>query len=209
MTASLARQLLGVPTERVQPPVLRRHELTLAAVPSAVRCARMLVHQSLMDRRFAENFVQAVEEATDVLVMHAVEATGVTASGSFCDQAFDHLRLLVVRLEVDSERVIVEVWDRSNQPPDPRLGAVRAIRTAEQWGYGRPARGQRVVWCTVAMSPDKPGLVLPRRVPRPVPRTPRGQTAERLPDLELLQRLRDCLDRLGTPGSEAHNADRL
>lgn len=197
MTAALASVSMSGP----QPPEEHPwNELTLAAIPSAVSCARLLVHKAFIGEHFTKDFVRSVEQVTDELVVHAVATTGVTVSGSFSAHAFDHLRLLVVRLQIRPRRVVVEVRDDSNEPPHPRLTASRAIRTVERWGYDLPAPGRRVMWCAIAIPPDS--RVLPRRVPRSTPRRAGRQVVGSVPDLALLRRVRDGLRELDDTGNE-------
>lgn len=177
-----------------------RNELTLAAVPSAVSCARMLVRQSLVHWQFDEEFVRAVERVTNELVIHAIATTGVIETAPFYDAVFDHLGLLFVRLRLSPERVLVEVWDCGELPPHPRLEGSRIIAATEEWGYDQPSCDKRVVWCVVSAIPDPQRgkqTELPRRVPRPVPRHDEMAPGAVSPDVDLLRRVLDGLRRIG------------
>jgi anti-sigma regulatory factor (Ser/Thr protein kinase) len=139
----------------------RRDELTLAALPSAVPLVRLLVQHDLADWSFDDAFIRRVEQVAGELATHAVATTGITTDAPLYSEVFDDLRVIVVRLHAFSDRIVVEMWDQGNKPPDPSLDQKPAIAGAEAWGCDFPRPGQRVVWCAVAVEPP-----LPRRRPR-------------------------------------------
>lgn len=154
-----------------------QHELTLAAVPSAVGCARMLVHHTFLDANIDDEIVARLEHVTAELVNHAVKTIGVSDALPLYHQAFDHLALIVVRLRLTTRHALVEVWDRCNETPLPQLSQSHAIAMADDWGYMQTSPNTRVVWCVVAtlspMERETGADLLPKRVPRP--RSPHAQ----------------------------------
>lgn len=200
MTATVAERHIASIMDEPQPdetPPVRR--LTLAAVPSAVTIARLLVQHSLVDWNIDRRVLVAVEEAAATLVSHAVETTGVSDHQPIYDEVFDDLGLINVRVRLVSEQVVIEVWDGGVEPPLDALARSRAITTSSDWGFDYSTPGRRVVWAAflmVAQEPEAETAVLPR-VRRPAPRIPGKQPAAVMQDPEVLQAVLDGLRRLG------------
>lgn len=168
-----------------------QRELTLAAIPSAVSCARILVHHTFLDANIDDEIVTRLEHVTAEMVYHAVKTIGVSDALPLYHQAFDHLALIVVRLRLTTRHALVEVWDQCNETPLPELSQSHAIAMADDWGCTQASPKRRVVWCVVAtLSPmeRKTGAdLLPKRVPRP--QSPNAQRGSgNIPyDLEVAQ----------------------
>jgi hypothetical protein len=145
-------------------------ELTLAALPSAVNQARLLVELILTRWAFDKAFIRRVEAVADELVTHAVATTGVTDDEPLYAAAFDDLDVLVVRLRTFAGRVVVEVWDHTEAAPLELLTGSAAVADAEHWDFAVPLPGRRVVWCVMApgcAAGDTGEGPLPQRVPAP------------------------------------------
>lgn len=170
-----------------------RGELTLAALPNAIACARLLARHTLTASRLDVDaaYRRRLEQVTEELVTHAVATTGVTAAVPLYDDIFEHLALLTVRLRLTLELAQIEVWDSGARPPHPRLGQTPAMQTSNAWGYDWPAPGHRVVWCVVPLAPSS-------REQAERPRPPRTDASPPAParDPELLQRVLDGLRRM-------------
>lgn len=151
-------------------------ELVLAAVPNAVHSACWMIQHNVSRWRINREFGARIEWAARELVVHAVATTGVTEAAPLYAHAFDRLNILVVRLCEYDDRVMVEVWDRGNQPPRPSLPRSAWIEVVDDWDYALPGRDLRVVWCVLTPEP-----ALPRRQPTSNPppplRDPRYDTA--------------------------------
>lgn len=168
----------------------RRDELTLAAMPSAITLVRLLVQHDLAAWSFDGSFIRRVEAVAEELARHAVASTGITEDAPLYSAVFDDLRVIVVRLRAFDDRVIVEMWDQSDAPPDPGLGEKPAIAAAERWAYDVPLPGRRVVWCAVvSLTP------LPRRTPRAIPPPDPQAQADSAFDTGFLHRVLDGLHR--------------
>jgi anti-sigma regulatory factor (Ser/Thr protein kinase) len=172
-------------------------ELTLAALPSAVNQARLLVELILTRWAFDKAFIRRVEAVADELVVHAVATTGVTDDEPLYAAAFDNLDVIVVRLRTFAGRVVIEVWDRTEAAPLELLAESAAVADAEHWDFAVPLPGRRVVWCV--MSPacaagDTRERSLPQRVPAPT--RPGGDKPLATPvDTAVLLRVLDGLRR--------------
>lgn len=200
MTATVAERHIASMMNESQPdetqPVRR---LTLAAVPSAVTIARLLVQHSLADWNVDGRVLVAVEEAAAALVSHAVETTGVSDHQPIYDDVFDDLGLIKVRVRLVSDQVVIEVWDDGTEPPLDDLARSRAITTSSDWGFDHSAPDRRVVWAAFLMAAQESEAetaVLPR-VRGPTPRIPEKQPAAVMRDPEVLQAVLDELRRLG------------
>ncbi|MGH3876669.1 MAG: hypothetical protein ACRDSK_06480 [Actinophytocola sp.] len=168
--------------------------MTLAAVPSAVNLARLLVRFNLYRWAFDAGFIRRVVAVAEKLVVHAVATTGVVEDEPLYAAAFDDLDVIVVRLRIFAGRVVVEVWDRTEAPPHEALATALAVTDAERWDFAVPLPGCRVVWCLVAPQPVA-GVVegwLPQRVPAPT-RPGAGVRAAGPVNKELLERVLEGL----------------
>lgn len=199
MTAVAERPVALIMNE-TQPPEWRRvSKLTLAAVPTAVGCARLLVQHALTGWRIDKHDEAAIEQAVDALVSHAVETTGITDTLPVYSEAFDRLTLIKVRLILEPQRAIVEVWDSGSTPPLEKLCRHPAISASEDWGYDVPSRRRRVVWCALSTyfeSSPETSTALPRRMSRQFPHQKGTLPARAMRDPEVLWRVLDGLRNL-------------
>ncbi len=164
---------------------------------SAVNLARLLVQFHLERWGFDAAFIRRVVALAEELVVHAVATTGVTQDEPLYAAAFDELDVIVVRLRTFADRVVVEVWDHTEDAPHDRLAISAAVADSERWDYAVPLPGRRVVWCV--MAPQRAaGFAkesLPQRVPAPTrprvgaPSADPVDTAVRLRVLSGLHRL--------------------
>ena len=89
--------------------------LTLAALPTAVGCSRMLVRYSLKQWVLG-SLVDEAELVISELVTNAVKTTGVMESEPRWSELLD-LALIKVRLMATKTGLFIEVWDRDPTPP--------------------------------------------------------------------------------------------
>lgn len=203
MTAATAERPGAPEMRQARPDWWQDSQLTLAALPNAVSCARLLVRSALKDWDLDRRCTNAIEAAMNELVAHAVAATGVTDELPLYHSAFDQLTLISVKLRLTPHAAQIEVWDTGDLPPASQLSESAVIAACKQWGYDLPLPGKRVVWCVVPMfahtdGDDQTGL--PRRVPHPVPPRPvAAEPIEAMREPRLLERVRDGLRRLGRP----------
>jgi len=151
--------------------------LTLAAVPTAARCSRVLVEQALTQWHLP-HLMDDAALITSELVTNAVQATGLT-DGSPRWSQLTGLAVIWVRCTCFDTTVRVEVWDRSPTPPITRspqsddedgrgLEIVEAL--AMRWDYFMH-NGGKVVWAelpvyalavTTQLPPERDPVVLAR-----------------------------------------------
>jgi hypothetical protein len=175
-------------------------DLVLAATPSAIPCARLLVDWVARAWQLDQPSVETARRAVDELVAHTVATTGISEPYPMHHEVFDWLTLLDVRLSLTPRALLVEVWDSGVEPPDARLAESPALLAASDSGYQLTRPGQRLVWCTVpacAADPERT-LQLPRVQRRRVRQRSVGQPAALIRDPELLQQVLDGLRALDT-----------
>ena len=200
MTAAIAERPGAPEMRQARPDWWQDSKLTLAALPSAIGCARLLVRSALKGWDLDPRCANAIETAMDELVVHAVATTGVIEDLPLYHPAFDHLSLISIKLRLTPDTAQIEVWDSGDLPPASQLSESSVIAACQRWGYDLPGAGKRVVWCLVATFPhmDRDTQAeLPRRVPRPVSRPVAAEPVEAMRDPHLLERVRDGLRRLG------------
>jgi anti-sigma regulatory factor (Ser/Thr protein kinase) len=177
-----------------------RSSLELGARPAAVPCAR------LHARHLVREWGLASLAATTELLVSELVTNAVKAMVGRDDQPPVRLRL-----SGDYARVLIEVWDADQRPPEdpgsdglPDLEAeggrglflVAALSARWNWQLTRQPTG-KVVWCEIeddqmeaaAGNGSAVHLLLPRRVPGAVQIQP---TATRH-DPDVLRRIRDGL----------------
>lgn len=146
--------------------------LRFAAVLTAIGCARMFVEQTLSAWQVPTINDDAVLIASE-LVTNAVRATGNTdPHPSYA--ALAQVSILRVRLSIQRDRLVIEVWDNSRKPPvlqqqredavDGR-GLFLVHMLSEQWGTYFPKVGGKVVWAELALSAEDapPQVIQPNR----------------------------------------------
>lgn len=200
MTATVAERHIASTMHEPQAGETQRvSRLTLAALPSAVTSARLLVQRSLAEWNIDRRVLVAVEEAAATLVSHAVKTTGVNDPQPMYDEAFQDLGLIKVRVRLLSEQLVIEVWDAGLDQPLDELSRSHAITASRDWGYDHPAPRQRVVWAafvTASYEPEAETVALPR-VRRRTPRISGKRPVDAMRDPEVLRAMLDGLRRLG------------
>lgn len=220
MTAALALERHPTMTPPQPPPSLSMEDQLLAALPSAVDCARRFVRYTLEQWRL-HNLIDTAEIVVAELIGDAVAATGIVIEHpSYLDLYDKQLTLVDLRLQRLGTRVLIEVWDTDPTPPWPREPAPgraeassprAAARVQSRTYYLPPPRG-KVVRVELEIPPDgsledTQELALPRRAGRPhrqmfpAPARP----VEIMTNPVLLQRVLDGLRQLDTdepPGDE-------
>ena len=137
--------------------------LTLAAIPTAVRCSRQFVRLALKRWGLAA-LAEDAELVVSELVTNAVQASGVTdpeaAWGDLGRLATIQVRVLMYRAGI-----VIEVWDRDPGTPaghdaasDEEGGRGLMIVTAlcKEWDYFCASRGGKVVWAELAVPAGLP-----------------------------------------------------
>lgn len=171
-------------------------QLDLAAVPTAVSCARMFVEAVLIKWGAVALLDQARAVVTD-LVTDAVESTGVTETGIRWWE-IEYLNLIKVRILGLDASIVIEVWDSDTEPPISKASS----RDAHRWNYFHPRTGGKVVWCEMEIpqrsdasdQTREMSFPLPRRERRPQPGPSHPVSTEQNP--ELLRRVMEGLRRL-------------
>ncbi len=179
--------------------------LELAALPSAVPCARL--HARHLVREWGlDGLAGTAELLTSELVTNAVQAMAGQEDQS----------AVGLRLSSDHVRVLIEVWDADPRPPAPRhpgkdevpapeteggrgLFLVSVLSARWNWYLTQLPEG-KVVWCELEderpehVAVDRPARqpYLPRRIPGAVHARP----AAARHDPDVLRRLRDGLRNL-------------
>ncbi len=123
--------------------------LELAALPTAVACARAHAKQVLWEW----GLEWLMEDAA--LLVSELMTNAITASWSPEEKGLVALRLLG-----NHERVCIEVWDQSSDNPVPRdvddegesgrgFAVIEALSYG--WGWRRVSASLKVVWCEVVV----------------------------------------------------------
>jgi anti-sigma regulatory factor (Ser/Thr protein kinase) len=171
----------------------------LAAVPSAVGCARLFVRYVLAHWGLP-HLVETAELLTSELATNAVKTAGaIRPAGQ--DIPLDEVTLIQVRLILVADSLFIGMWDRVADPPvlqQPSLDAeggrglflVDCISNA--WGCHRPRTGGKIVWCELDTTPPTTASGLPIRMSIRIP----AQRVEATDDIELLGRVLKSLRRL-------------
>ncbi|WP_371655547.1 MULTISPECIES: ATP-binding protein [unclassified Streptomyces] len=159
-----------------QPRSLSVATIHLAAVLTAVPCARMFVRHTL-ERWRLKNMVADAELVVSELATNSIRATGITDPEPKWQDIKAH-HVLGVQLRVTNNSAFVEIWDRSTISPQPQAQTLDAeggrglflVETlSKKWGVFRPPAGGKVVWAELALTtPDSPPhhhIPLPRRTP--------------------------------------------
>ncbi|MGH3255947.1 MAG: ATP-binding protein [Streptosporangiaceae bacterium] len=117
-------------------------ELTLASLPDAPSCGRLLVQRYLR----AWGIAHMIDEAQ--LVMSELLTNAVNAS--------TELTTIQIRLvAIEGTSLLIEVRDRNPEPPvlkdaasdnEAGRGLMMVDALCERWGYYHPAHGSKAVW---------------------------------------------------------------
>lgn len=132
--------------------------LTLAAVPTAVRLARLFVRQRLSLWGLSQ-FINDAELVLSELVTNAMNATGTTNPRPRWSE-LNNLALITVRLVVTADSLVIEVWDRDPRPPvlkqpeeadEAGRGLLIVGALCRRWDYFFPESGGKAVWGELAI----------------------------------------------------------
>jgi anti-sigma regulatory factor (Ser/Thr protein kinase) len=127
--------------------------MTLAAVPTAVRLARLFTRQRLSQWGLNQ-LIGDAELVLSELVTNAVNATGMTNPRPRWSE-LHNLALITVRLVVTADSLVIEVWDRDPSPPIPQQpeqadedgrGLLIVDALCRRWHYFYPESGGKAVW---------------------------------------------------------------
>jgi anti-sigma regulatory factor (Ser/Thr protein kinase) len=127
--------------------------LTLAAVPTAVSCARMFARKQLSQWGLNQ-LTSDAELVLSELVTNAINATGTTNPRPRWSE-LRNLALITVRLVVTADSLVIEVWDRDQSPPVPKQpeqadevgrGLLIVGALCRRWHYFFPESGGKAVW---------------------------------------------------------------
>jgi anti-sigma regulatory factor (Ser/Thr protein kinase) len=109
--------------------------LELAALPTAVPCARLHAKQLAWEWGL-EQLASDVELIVSELTTNAVRAT-VELEQAVRPHHLTDVPCIELRLFSDKEQVLIEVWDGNHQPPEPQgLGADGIPALGEESGRG-------------------------------------------------------------------------
>jgi anti-sigma regulatory factor (Ser/Thr protein kinase) len=144
-------------TTRPAPSELRTG-LTLAALPTAVPCARLHALSVAIEWGLAEA-AKDVELVVSELVTNSVNAYGrLTAPG---------VPVTDLSMTSDGSQIMISVWDACDDLPEPhRAGAgddcgrglMMVEAYSESWGfYPDASRGGKVVWALLPAAATQPG----------------------------------------------------
>jgi anti-sigma regulatory factor (Ser/Thr protein kinase) len=175
------------------------NSLSLAAVPSAVSCARLFVTNVLEQWRLTY-LADMAELLTSELVTNSVKATGIT-DPSPRSALLGDVCLIQVQLVLMADSLFIGVWDRDERPPvlrEPDLeseggrGMLMIETMSERWGYQYSKTGGKVVWFELKLAGHTTPSGLPIRTPNTVP----AGHFEVEDDMALLRRVVERLRRL-------------
>jgi anti-sigma regulatory factor (Ser/Thr protein kinase) len=175
--------------------------LTLAAVPTAGRFARLFVRQRLSLWGLSR-LIGDAELVLSELVTNAMNATGTTNSRPRWSELND-LALITVRLVVKADSLVIEVWDRDPNPPvlkqpeeadEAGRGLLIVGALCRRWDYFFPESGGKAVWGELAIPEHD---LLPSGLPsRHDPRLAASHPAAGMPSIETLERVLEGLRKL-------------
>ena len=145
--------------------------MTLAAVPTAVRLARLFACHQLSQWGLSQ-LINEAELVTSELVTNAVNATGTTNPRPRWSE-LRNLALITIRLVVTVDSLVIEVWDRDPRPPVPQQpeqadetgrGLLIVGSLCRRWHYFFPESGGKAVWGELVIpAHDLMASGLPRR----------------------------------------------
>lgn len=130
--------------------------LTLAALLTAVGCARLLVRYDLAVWGISREYTETAELLVSELAANAVKATGVSHPNPTCRDVYDDIKLIGVWLRLVERKLVMAVWDSSTEPPvlkaqdfhaESGRGLVIVQSLSSRWGYYHAPQGGKVVWC--------------------------------------------------------------
>jgi hypothetical protein len=135
--------------------------LELAALPSAVPCARLHTRQLLWEWRLAA-LAETVELLVSEIATNAVNASASAAGGQSGEPRAGGLPVLQLLLASDRRDVLVQIWDSSRETPlrqdmameaESGRGLLLVEHLSAQWGCYLPeASAGKVAWALVAQA---------------------------------------------------------
>lgn len=147
--------------------------LTLAAVPTAVRFARLFARQRLSQWGL-NRLIDDAELITSELVTNAVNTTGTTSPRPRWGELHT-LALIAVRLVVTADSLVIEAWDCDSRPPvlkqagqedEAGRGLLIVAALCRRWNYFFPESGGKAVWAELVIpARDLMPSCLPKRQP--------------------------------------------
>jgi anti-sigma regulatory factor (Ser/Thr protein kinase) len=175
--------------------------LTLAAVPTAARFARLFVRQRL-SLWGLNRLIDDAELVLSELVTNAMNATGTTNPRPRWSE-LDDLALIRVQLVTTADSLVIEVWDRDPNPPELQQpeqaaetgrGLLIVGALCRRWDYFFPESGGKAVWGELAIAEHD---LLPSGLPkRHDPRLAATHQADGMPSIETLERVLEGLRKL-------------
>jgi hypothetical protein len=102
-----------------RPPPRRQDQLTLAALLTAVCCARLFVRYGLREWHVAREYVELAERLVAKIATNTVRATGITSPAADVHRGPSRPEAPRIRLLLFEESVVIQVWDTSPEPPQP------------------------------------------------------------------------------------------
>jgi anti-sigma regulatory factor (Ser/Thr protein kinase) len=135
-------------------------KLTLAALLTAVGCARLLVRYDLAVWGISREHADIAELLVSELAANAVKATGISYPNPVYRDVYDDIKLIVVRLRLVERKLVIEVWDSSQEPPvlkaqdldaESGRGLLIVQSLSSRWGYYHASQGGKVVWCELTV----------------------------------------------------------
>ena len=186
--------------------VRMKSEISLAAVATAVDCSSLFVRDTLRQWRLA-HLTEVAERLVAELVAAAVNTTGIS-NPSPRWMELTGLAMIQVRVVVLDRRLIVEVWDCDTNAPtlgsgrDKDAGSSRGLllvqSLSDRWSFYRPEGGGKWVWCELNIDqPRETSRPLPQRERQTAPVPAQDRPIGEVPDLDLIQRVRDGLKQIG------------
>lgn len=132
--------------------------LELGALPTAAPCARL--HTTLVLREWQlGGLVQTAALVVSELVSNAVQASAPIMGSRFAGEWAPGTPPVRLWLSADEHRLVIQVWDGSDQPPvpqpvEPEAGNGRGLllvgALSAEWGCYTPEKSSgKVVWAVV------------------------------------------------------------
>jgi anti-sigma regulatory factor (Ser/Thr protein kinase) len=128
--------------------------MLISAHPTAAGQARSYTRSALRDWRL-ETMIETAELLVSELVTNAVRAMGGLAVPVRPAEPRAESPIYLC-LSTFAERLLIEVWDRCDDPPNRRTasdddengrGLVLVQALAKDWGYESLHSGGKIVWC--------------------------------------------------------------
>lgn len=195
---------MTVPQPGQRPPAT---EIELAAVLTAAVCSRMFVKQTLREWKLSE-LTDPAELIVSELVTNAVRATGITDR---CPRwsALEQLQLIVVRIGINGDGLLIEVWD--SDPDLPLLqeqsidaeggrGLFLVQELSRRWSTHPSPGGGKVTWAELELPRS---WAVPLAAPVPAPPAPSQLAPLPAPAPSNAPRERQRAERPGAPEGPA------